>query len=51
MTNKKMLILLLIFLSLLFTSCKDEHTHEFINGECECGEKDNSFNPLLVIIL
>ena len=45
MINKKILILLLVFLSVLFTSCKDSHTHEFLEGICSCGETDPNYNP------
>ena len=40
---KKYLILILIALCLLCTSCKDEHTHEFVDGICDCGEKDPNY--------
>ena len=42
---KKYLILILIALCLLCTSCKDEHTHEYIDGICDCGEIDPNYKP------
>lgn len=40
---KKISYIFLIFISLVcltLSSCKKPHTHEFINGMCECGEKE-----------
>ena len=43
MKNRKYLIIIIILISLLCTSCKDEHTHEYIDGICDCGETDPNY--------
>ena len=42
---KKLRYLFLVFvfiISFTLTGCKKQHKHEFINGICECGEKETS---------
>jgi len=38
---KKILIALVLVFSLFALACDDPHTHEFVNGSCECGELHN----------
>lgn len=40
-----MIFLLVICAFSLFACGEDPHTHEFVNGECECGEKDPNYVP------
>ena len=38
-------IIFLMILFLLCASCKYDHTHEFIDGKCSCGEADPNYVP------
>lgn len=40
MKKRNFLLIMIILLSFLLASCQREHTHVFINGICECGEKE-----------
>ena len=53
MKKNTYLIIVFIVLSLLCVSCKDKHTHEFIDGICSCGETEeiphvHSFKEIVV---
>ena len=42
----KKIILIFICLTICFIcSCKNKHEHNFIEGICECGEKDSNYVP------
>ena len=44
----KLMTLLMVFVlasSLILTGCKKKHVHEFVNGICECGEKEEVKEP------
>ncbi len=39
---KYFLLFLLVF---ILVGCETPHTHEYVNGKCECGEKDPNYDP------
>ena len=48
MKNRKILALLLVLVmsvSLVLTSCQPPHVHNFIEGKCECGATDPNYTP------
>ena len=48
MTKTRIIALLLMIVmatSILLTSCKPPHVHNFIEGKCECGESDPNYQP------
>ena len=48
-TAKKLIFMILVVaFAFIFASCNDDqqtHTHSFVEGSCECGEKDPNYVP------
>ena len=38
-------VLLLLSMAVGLVACKDDHTHSFVEGKCECGETDPNYKP------
>ena len=49
MKFRKYFICLIFILCLFLQSCKKEHVHEYENGYCECGERENNNNGAVIV--